>query len=190
MLTVICLPDETLSLLNHPSGVWLSSTLGDHDLTALKMHEYQDIQVEDALCRYRTGAFEYIIRTLFKRLDYPFSEQVEIDGAKPDFVMPSKDYLDERPLDCIIFTAKRTLRERWRQVVTEANKGYAFFLATIDNKVAKSQIEQMAKHKVYMVVPKKIKEENEAYSGVYSVLSFEEFFEHHLDPAIGRWQLS
>jgi hypothetical protein len=130
-------------------------------------------------------AFEHMIRSLFKSLDYPFSEQINIDGAKPDFILPSADYFRQRPLECIIFTAKRTLRERWRQVVTEANKGYGFFLATIDEKISKSQIEQMANHKVYLVVPKKIKESK--YSAFYNVLSFEEFFIRHLDPAMLRW---
>lgn len=130
-------------------------------------------------------AFEHMIRSLFKSLDYPFSEQINIEGAKPDFILPSEEYFRERPLDCIIFTAKRTLRERWRQVVTEANKGYGFFLATIDEKISGSQIDQMARHKVYLVVPKKLK--NEKYAAYYNVLSFEEFFGKHLDPAMSRW---
>lgn len=132
-------------------------------------------------------AFEYIIRTLFKRLNYSFSEQVNIDGAKPDFVLPSEEFFKNRPMDSVIFTAKRTLRERWRQVVTEANKGYAFFLATIDTGVSMNQIQNMAEHKVYMVVPKKLIIENEVYSSAYNVISFEDFFLKHLDPAIERW---
>jgi hypothetical protein len=132
-------------------------------------------------------AFEYIIRTLFKRLGYHFSEQVNIDGAKPDFVLPSEKYFKERPLDCVIFTAKRTLRERWRQVVTEANKGYGFFLATMDEKVSLNQIQNMAMNKVYLVVPKNIKNENETYRDQYNVISFEDFFKNHLDPSVKRW---
>ena len=133
-------------------------------------------------------AFEFIIRELFKRLSYPFSEQVNIDGAKPDFVMPSAEYYHEKPLDSIIFTAKRTLRERWRQVVTESNKGYGFFLATIDNKVSQNQINEAAKHKIYLVVPTSLKNTNEIYSKSYNVISFEQFFEQHLDPALKRWR--
>ncbi|MBP8083833.1 MAG: hypothetical protein KAZ87_11595 [Spirochaetes bacterium] len=133
------------------------------------------------------SAFEYIIRTLFKRLAYQFSEQVKIDGAKPDFVLPSEDFFKKRPMDCIIFTAKRTLRERWRQTVTEANKGYGFFLATIDENVSLNQIHNMAEHKVYMVVPKSLKESIPAYQSEYNVISFEDFFIKHLDPAVKRW---
>lgn len=134
------------------------------------------------------GAFEFMIRTMFKHLGYPFSEQINIDGATPDFVLPSEERFRRQPLDCIIFTAKRTLRERWRQVVTEANKGYAFFLATIDEKVSKNQIEQMAKHKVFLVVPRSIKQTNLVYAKSYNVLSFEDFFAKHLDPALRRWE--
>lgn len=138
--------------------------------------------------RSRAGiAFELVIREFFVRLDYPFAEQVDIEGAKPDFVMPSEAHFRTSPLDCIIFTAKRTLRERWRQVVTEANKGYGFFLATMDKNISKSQIEQMAKHKVYMVVPLSLLDASEPYSSAHNVLSFEDFFLKHLDPAVDRW---
>lgn len=133
------------------------------------------------------AAFEFIIRSLFKKLHYPFSEQVVIDGAQPDFVLPSEEYFRSRPLDCIIFTAKRTLRERWRQVVTEANKGYGFFLATIDDKVSLKQLQNMAAHKVYLVVPLNLKFTNQTYLNQYNVISFEEFFLNHLDPAMARW---
>ncbi len=132
-------------------------------------------------------AFEFIIRELFSRLSYPFAEQVDVDGATPDFMMPSEEVFRDNPLGSIIFTAKRTLRERWRQVVTEANKGYGFFLATLDNKVTQSQIDQAAKNKIYIVVPQALKEENNTYKHAPSVLSFEQFFEQHLDPAMLRW---
>jgi hypothetical protein len=134
-------------------------------------------------------AFEYIIRELFSRLSYPFAEQVDVDGATPDFIMPSEEVFRDNPLGSIIFTAKRTLRERWRQVVTEANKGYGFFLATLDDKVTQSQIDQAAKNKIYIVVPQALKEANNTYKNAPSVLSFEQFFEHHLDPAVKRWDV-
>ena len=132
-------------------------------------------------------AFEYIIRELFSRLSYPFAEQVDVDGATPDFIMPSEEVFRDNPLGSIIFTAKRTLRERWRQVVTEANKGYGFFLATLDDKVTESQIDQAAKNKIYIVVPQALKGANKTYKNAPSVLSFEQFFEQHLDPAMLRW---
>jgi restriction endonuclease EcoRII-like protein len=135
------------------------------------------------------GAFEFIIKELFIRLGYPFATQVNIEGATPDFVLPSEKHFREDPLGSIIFTAKRTLRERWRQVVTEANKGYGFFLATIDNKVTASQIKQMEKHKVHMIVPESLHNDIDHYKEANNVITFENFFKHYLDPAMDRWGL-
>lgn len=70
--------------------------------------------------------FEDIHNALFKKLDYPFDEQKVING-KPDFLMPSYKHFVNNPIDSIIFTAKRTLRERWRQIVTEGTRGLGFY---------------------------------------------------------------
>jgi hypothetical protein len=89
-------------------------------------------------------------------------------------------------MDCIIFTVKRTLRERWRQIVTEGTRGYLFFLATIDEKISSKQLQEIQSHRIYVVVPERIK--NETYSAHSNVISFETFFEQHVDPAMRRWQ--
>lgn len=135
------------------------------------------------------GTFEITIRTLFKRLNYPFEEQQIING-KPDFLMPSKSHFDTNPMDCIIFTAKRTLRERWRQIVTEGSRGLGFYLATIDEKVTKPQLQEMLKNRIYLVMPASMKISIKHYKAAPNVLSFEEFFTHHLDPAVKRWKKS
>tara|TARA_Y100000590_G_scaffold466398_1_gene641639 strand:- start:49067 stop:49264 length:198 start_codon:yes stop_codon:yes gene_type:complete len=64
---------------------------------------------------------------LGRHLGFPLDGQVKVDGAKPDFVMPSSEYFDQNPIDCMLLTAKKTLRECWRQVVTEANVTYSYF---------------------------------------------------------------
>src|SRR5687768_15409127 len=80
--------------------------------------------------RPRAGkAFETLIKRLFIKLDYPFSAQAIING-QPDFVLPSVEHYKRNAMDCIVFTVKRTLRERWRQIVTEGTRGLGFFLAT------------------------------------------------------------
>ena len=65
--------------------------------------------------------FESIHNTLFQMLEYLFDEQIVING-KPDFLMPSAKHYDTNPMECIIFTVKRTIRERWRQIVTEGTR--------------------------------------------------------------------
>lgn len=133
------------------------------------------------------SAFEDMIRTLFKRLYYPFEEQIVING-KPDFLMPGEKHYKENAMDCIIFTAKRTLRERWRQIVTEGTRGLGFFLATLDENVSSEQLKEMKNSRIYLVLPKSMKKKIAHYKKAQNVISFEEFFISHLDPAVARWK--
>ena len=136
--------------------------------------------------RSRSGkTFESITNNLFKALNYPFDEQVVING-KPDFLMPSEKHYRKDPPDCIIFTTKRTLRERWRQIVTEGTRGLGFYLATIDEKISSIQLEEMLNHRIYIVCPQTVKEK--CYNNAVNVLSFRQFFKDRLDPAIKRWK--
>jgi hypothetical protein len=136
--------------------------------------------------RARAGkAFEHIIKSLFDVLGYPYTPHPVING-QPDFLLPSEEHFRNNAMDCIIFTVKRTLRERWRQIVTEGTRGYLFFLATIDEKITTSQLEQIQNHRIYVVVPNRIR--SEVYQNQPNVISFEAFFELHLDPAMNRWR--
>lgn len=136
--------------------------------------------------RSRAGStFETIHNSLFKILSYPFDEQPVING-RPDFVMPSAEHFRQMPTDCIIFTSKRTLRERWRQVVTEGTRGLVYFLATIDDSVSQQGLAEMLDNRVYLVCPQRIKDEQ--YSEANNVLSFIQFFRDYLDPAMERWR--
>jgi hypothetical protein len=137
--------------------------------------------------RPRAGsAFELVIKDLFTELSYPFTARPNIDG-RPDFVLPSVDRYRVNPLDCVVFTVKRTLRERWRQIVTEGTRALGFYLATIDEKVSAGDLRDMVRSKIHLVVPKRIKLEVPLYSSAGNVIDFETFFEHHLDPAMRRW---
>ena len=136
--------------------------------------------------RPRAGkAFEYVIKLLFDKLGYPYTPQPIING-QPDFLLPSHSHFKKNAMDCIIFTVKRTLRERWRQIVTEGTRGYLFFLATIDEEIAARDLSEIRHHRIYLVVPDRLK--TEIYSNQPNVISFETFFEQHLDPAMTRWQ--
>jgi len=136
----------------------------------------------------RAGStFEWIIKGLFKKLNYPFAEQQVING-KPDFLMPAKTHYDKNPMDCIIFTVKTTVRERWRQIVTEGTRGLGFFLATVDDKISDNQLAEMLRNRIYLVVSSKLKAKVPHYKTAANVISFEQFFRDHLDPAVKRWK--
>ena len=140
--------------------------------------------------RSRAGtAFEVVLGELFKKLGYRFDPQPEIDG-NPDFVFPSINLYKRNAQDAIVFTAKRTLRERWRQIVTEGTRGLGFFLATIDENISQRDLKEMLASRIHVVVPKRIMEANEDYQNAANVMTFEDFFKHHLDPAMKRWKSS
>jgi hypothetical protein len=136
--------------------------------------------------RSRAGtAFEVIMSRLLDVLGYPYVPQPKLVGSNPDYVMPSLERYGQYATDCIILTCKRTLRERWRQIVTEGSTGTTFFLATIDDKISGSELDIMKSRNVVVVVPEGLRLSK--YAKYHNVISFESFFLHHLDPAMARW---
>lgn len=130
-------------------------------------------------------SFEYFINIMFEKLNYPYIKKPLINGT-PDFLFPSIDHFKKNPSDCIIFTVKRTLKERWRQIITEGARGPHFFLATIDENISENQLKEMSRNRINVVVPSSIKESR--YGMIINVMNFKNFFELHLEPAMERWR--
>ena len=118
--------------------------------------------------------------TLFRKLRYPVVEKPKIDG-KPNILLPSMKHYEKDASDCITFTAKRTLRERWQQIAT----GRHTFLATIDKKLTRNVLDDIEAHNITLICPSNIKKCH--YKNESNVLSFQDFFRDHLDPAMKRW---
>lgn len=133
------------------------------------------------------GSFERHVHFLFEKLGYPFDKQVVING-KPDFIMPSAERYRQNPADVILFTAKRTLRERWRQIVIEGIRTPQYFLGTIDEELSGHIFEEMRQHRIYAVVPAAIIEKYGEYRDAPNVISFRNFFRDWVDPAMSRWR--
>ena len=62
----------------------------------------------------------------------------------------------------------------------------SYFLATIDPKVPHEELVKMKTLNVKLIVPLELKEMN--YATAMNVISFEDFFEDYLDPAVKRWK--
>lgn len=184
-------PFNMLSSLVSNYSVTESSSTGDSNRVSEldKIYELDQLLVARIVRRrYRPGiVFKLILQELFNRLGYPFTFQPRIDG-KPDFVFPSVEYYLENPPDAIVFTAKRSLRERWRQIVTEGARGLGFYLATIDEDVSEGAIAEMKSSRIHLVVPDRHKSAITRYSDGLNVISFEDFFLDHLDPKIAKWR--
>lgn len=103
--------------------------------------------------------FEHHLGSIFKDNELPFEEQVRTEGnKKPDFVFPSgAAYHDSTyPTEgIIILAAKTTCKDRWRQILTEADRmrGRTHYLVTLQQGISPNQLEEMRASRVRLVVP-------------------------------------
>lgn len=104
--------------------------------------------------------FEHHLGSIFRENGLPFEEQVRTEGnKKPDFVFPSGiAYHDSAyPADkLIILAAKTTCKDRWRQILTEADRvrGHTHYLVTLQQGISPAQLAEMQGDRVQLVVPK------------------------------------
>jgi hypothetical protein len=110
-----------------------------------------------------------------------FEEQAVLGGRRPDFVLPSKRVLglrESRPfIEALVLSAKTTLRERWKQI-THERFNCAIFLATVDDRVSRSALDEMQAAGIGLVVPESLKTSKETfYKGHANVISFRDFFD-------------
>ena len=135
--------------------------------------------------RSRAGrSFESHIGRLFFDGGLRYKEQVVTGGRRPDFVLPSAAVLKSKSRsynEALIFSAKTTLRERWKQLVLE-RFSCQMFLATIDDRISSESIDEMAARDITLVVPEslKTKEKKSRYYGKENVITFREFFDHEI----------
>ena len=89
-----------------------------------------------------------------------YSAQARTEGNKrPDFIFPSESAYHDLsfPLNKIItLAAKTTCKDRWRQILNEADrlKGRTKYLCTLQPGISAQQINEMEAEKVQLVVPR------------------------------------
>lgn len=132
-------------------------------------------------------SFELHIERLLKDGGIPHEVQVVIESKKrPDFVLPTyKTYRnpDRSKKEALVLSAKTTLRERWKQVHAEI-RNCDLYLATVDENITDSAIDDMADSGIYLVVPETLKDSDTTlYRKKSNVLSFKEFFESEIKKA-------
>jgi hypothetical protein len=126
----------------------------------------------------RVGAgFEAHIKRMLVEGSIPHVDQAVVSTRRPDFVMPTKRLYVSHSQDALVLAAKTTLRERWKQVPMEG-RNCTVFLATMDEKVTRSAVREMAKLDITLVVPEAFKTKGTIieYSKEENVLSFKDFF--------------
>ena len=105
-------------------------------------------------------SLEHHLSALFDGNGLQYQEQAVTEGnKKPDFLFPSQAaYHDKNfPTEKLIsLAAKTTCKDRWRQVINEANRlrGQAKFLCTLQQGISSAQMDEMQEEQVILVVPK------------------------------------
>lgn len=130
--------------------------------------------------RVGTG-FEAHIRTMLLAGKIPHAEQAVVSTRRPDFVLPNKSLYVSRSSDALVLAAKTTLRERWKQVPME-QRNCTVFLATMDEKVTRSAVKEMANLQITLVVPEAFKTNGTVieYAKEPNVLTFKQFFREEI----------
>ncbi|MBC8526762.1 MAG: hypothetical protein ISS28_03430 [Candidatus Cloacimonetes bacterium] len=133
------------------------------------------------------GSFENHLRFLFSKINYPYDMQTTLNG-RVDYLFPSEEVFSKNRTVCLIISVKRTLRERWRQVIGELSSINAgkIYIATQEENIAKAKIHEMKKHNINLVVFDEEKEKN--FLSEHNVIGFTELITVHLPAQKILWE--
>ncbi|BFM20063.1 type II restriction endonuclease [Gilvimarinus japonicus] len=127
------------------------------------------------------NALENHLAQLFNEKNIRYSWEPKTEGnKKPDFLFPSiDDYRDSSfPEDRLtMLGVKTTCKDRWRQVLTEADRINNKHLFTLQPKISENQTDEMKASGLTLVVPESIKS---SYfdSQKQWLLNLQDFIEH------------
>lgn len=105
-------------------------------------------------------SLEHHLSAIFDGNGLQYQEQAVTEGnKKPDFLFPSQEAYHNVhfPVNKLIsLAAKTTCKDRWRQVINEADRlrGRDKFLCTLQQGISGAQMDEMQAEQVVLVVPK------------------------------------
>ncbi|WKZ31252.1 MAG: type II restriction endonuclease [Candidatus Dojkabacteria bacterium] len=123
-------------------------------------------------------SLEHHLSNMFTTFDLKFSEQtVTEEHKKPDFIFPSPEayhnfLFDQNKL--VFLAAKTTCKDRWRQILNEADRIKVKHLFTLQQGISSNQMKEMTRYNVKLVVPKEYINTypKEYREGIYSLGQF------------------
>lgn len=108
------------------------------------------------------AALEHHLEAIFETTKLKFERGVETENRnRPDFLFPGKaEYLDMNfPASLLtMLGAKSTLKDRWRQVLQEANRINEKHLLTLEPGISEKQTDQIRAAKLQLVVPTQLQD--------------------------------
>jgi len=103
-------------------------------------------------------SLEHHLTEVFSLSQVSFESRVNTEGnKKPDFLFPSQEaYLNPRfnPEKLCVLASKTTCKDRWRQILNEADRIKTKHLFTLQQGISSNQLDEMIKSNVQLVVPR------------------------------------
>lgn len=103
-------------------------------------------------------AFENHLEFIFQKLDINYSRTAVTENrSKPDFLFPGEvEYHDFsfNSLNLTMLGVKSTCKDRWRQVLAEADRIDEKHLLTLEAAISTNQTDEMSSKKLQLVVPR------------------------------------
>jgi len=105
-------------------------------------------------------SLEHHLSTIFTANKLVFEEQaVTENNKKPDFLFPNSDCYHNFAFsanDLTVLGAKTTCKDRWRQIISEADRVNIKYLCTLQPAISRAQLKEMADSNVILVVPQSL----------------------------------
>jgi hypothetical protein len=103
-------------------------------------------------------SLEHHLEAIFRISNLTFDTQATTEGKKkPDFLFPSQEDYHDLGFDTsslIVLAAKTTCKDRWRQILNEADRIKTKHLFTLQQGISINQLNEMYKYGVQLVTPK------------------------------------
>lgn len=139
---------------------------------SLSIHNRRKARMGYALQNHLTALFDE------HRLNY--DSQARTEGKKkPDFLFPGVDEYHNPDFDAsllVMLAAKSSCKERWRQILSEADRINVKHLCTLESGISVDQTNEMRESNVRLVIPSVLHSTFE-YEQLHAILSVEEFID-------------
>jgi hypothetical protein len=103
-------------------------------------------------------SLELHLAEVFDNYNLAYTPQaITEDNKKPDFIFPNKESYQDANYDSkklVFLASKTTYKDRWRQVINEADRIEIKHLFTLQQGISTNQLKEMYKEGVRLVVPK------------------------------------
>lgn len=103
-------------------------------------------------------SLEHHLAQVFDTFSLKYAPQATTEGKKkPDFIFPSEEAYKSSNFNrnkLIMLASKTTCKDRWRQILNEADKIKTKHLFTLQQGISTNQLKEMYKYDVCLVVPK------------------------------------